>query len=599
MNRRTTRSLTAAGFLIGIGALFLYRNLGGEMHILTLLWYLLIFLLVFFGLRRVYLYVRTLGETDPEKRVTRPSLAFAILWLAAGVLLLLGTMDVVADPLSLFGQWWPALLILMGVAKLADALIVPGQGRLRGVEVVGVIFLILIGITVDQLAQLQVGNLPVFIQAKKLFQDSYHFTRDETLALSDVTALSFSHQNGRVEVNAGDTEELQVTLYEEIFADSEEDARQVEKQIQLRSEIEAGVMTVRVTNPAEEIQAAAVRIRLVMPRTIPLKIKNYHGDVTCNGLTNPLEVTTTTGDITVKSHVGPITASGSNGDLHLRDVEGDADISGRNAEITVRNMQGTLKVDQRRGVSIVEELKGPGRFKISHGGLRATGVEGNLEVEAPQSSVRLRDVTGNATVNSTYETIQVIRLNGELNLTARSSIIELEDVAGKVGGTAEKGRMSAENLRQGIQMTLNRCRCTLQDVTGPVDVSNSGKDILFRNVRGAVTAKNDRGAITFRGVNPAELTRLGASTEGGDIALYLNEFPENRKLFLRVESGFFSSEFPPEKLAQDSVEDGMIWRNFSGGEDAAEWNFKVKHGKILLKKISGKTREKEADRDEV
>ncbi|MBN2433173.1 MAG: hypothetical protein JXQ27_17015 [Acidobacteria bacterium] len=598
MTRRMTRSLTAAGLLIGIGALFLYRNLGGEMHVLTVIWYILILLLIFMGLQRIYRYVRTLGETDPETRVTRPSLAFALLWLAIGVLLLLSTLDIIQDPLTIFGQWWPALLILMGVAKLADALILPGQGRLRGVEVVGVIFLILMGITVDQLAQLQIGNIPVFIQAKRMFQDSYNFTRDESVDLTSVTALVFSHQNGRIQVNPAEGEVLQVTLQEEIFADSEADARRVEKQIQLNSRLEAGVMNISLTHPADETQAVAVRIRLAIPADIPVQIKNFHGDVSCDGLANPLEVSTTTGDITVKSHAGMVGATNSNGNIHLRDVQGDCEISGRNAEIIVRNLQGTLKIDQRRGSAIVEELKGNSLYKISHGELRATGVEGQMEIDAPQTPVRLRDVVGNATVSSTYETIEVIRLNGDLAVTARSSGIDLEDIAGMVSGTAERGRLTAENLRQGIRMNLTRCRCNLQDITGPIEITNSGKDVIFRNIRGAVVAKNDRGSLTFRGITVPDLTRLHAVTEGGDVAIYLNEFPENRKLFLAVESGFFSSEFPMDELTQDTLEGGMIWRNFAGGHDAADWSVQVKHGKILLKKISEKSTEKGSERND-
>ena len=67
-------------------------------------------------------------------------------------MLLLWTLGAIPRLFHFFGNWWPLLLILLGLGKLVDAMVWGRPPKVRGGEIVFILFLILIGFTLAQFA---------------------------------------------------------------------------------------------------------------------------------------------------------------------------------------------------------------------------------------------------------------------------------------------------------------------------------------------------------------------------------------------------------------------------------------------------------------
>jgi len=447
-----------------------------------------------------------------------------------------------------------------------------------------VIFLILIGLTVQQLSELQFGNFPVFIHAKKLFQDSYHFTKEENILLEDAQAFHFSHQNGRIELIQSENEEILVRLDKEIFARSEEKARDIEKAVTIVSSVAEGTLKLKLSEYQDKTDSVAVRVRLAVPRGVMLKVTNYNDDISCQGLVNPVNLSTTNGDITIRTHEGALDLSGTNIDMSLSDVTGDAKINGKDLDVTVRKLVGSLNLENRRGRVTLEEISGNPNYAINHGSLSGNNIHGNLEINGPHTTIRLKTVFGTVMVDNSYEVLSVKEMEGDLTLTAKSSKIDLQDIAGAVSGKAVKGKFKARNIKKSVTLELERCSCNLDMILGPVKISNTGKDIYLEDVEGAIDVSNENGSIIFKNVPEDPAVKVKAITERGDIYINLVKFPQQRKIFLSAVKGFFTSEFPKGALKQETIDNGLAWRNFSGALEQADLVCRVTHGKISLKK---------------
>src|SRR5207249_825399 len=91
-------------------------------------------------------------------RKRRPSLMGGLLWTGLGLVFLLRNFGIGPDFWVIAGRYWPMLLILLGLSKVADYYREKEGISLRGGEIVGVIFLLLIGSVVTRFSNSRVFN---------------------------------------------------------------------------------------------------------------------------------------------------------------------------------------------------------------------------------------------------------------------------------------------------------------------------------------------------------------------------------------------------------------------------------------------------------
>lgn len=588
MTTKMSRSISAGVILIILGIFFLYENIWGHVSLWTLIWRYFPLFFIWIGLHKAYRYFRPCPAEGQEK--CEPSFSGALVWTGLGIMLLLVTTRAVPGAFHFFGSWWPVLLILLGIGKLVDALVPGHSPRVRGGEVVFIIFLVLIGFTTLKVAQFDMGNFPMFhlgeskYRIKDFLQNSYRFTTTQTIPLQAATGVVLTHENGNVEVVPSDTGEVRIQLDEKIYAGSEDAAKAVSQALKVEGQNTDGPLRIRLQPGRIESGSMEINIRLAVPAKVTVQVENNNGDVQTQNLNNALTLNVRGGDIRVKDHQGAMTLNNRYNHVLVEESAGETAITGLNSNIDINGLKGNLTVSDKNGEVSLSGLTGNTVATLNYTGLTAEDIQGDLTVQAPNSTIQVTDMKGKLQVENSAEKLRVTNLDGAVNFKTRLSRVELEEVTGLVTGQAEGGRVDVTGARNGLTLTLEKCRCSVQRVQGEVKLTNSLEETTLAEVQGAMDIRSQRGSITFRGLPDNPLTKVRAFTEEGDIYLVLRDVPTDRKIILTTTGGFLRAETPAAGLTEEKEGDARLWRNFKGNPEDAAVRCVVQRGDIRLKK---------------
>src|SRR5512136_2540780 len=92
-------------------------------------------------------------------KLRRPSLLGGLLWTGLGVLFLLHNFSIVPNLWRMAARYWPILLILLGLGKVIDYFRQKEGVSIRFGEVVGILFLVLIGSAVTKVSNTNFGRV--------------------------------------------------------------------------------------------------------------------------------------------------------------------------------------------------------------------------------------------------------------------------------------------------------------------------------------------------------------------------------------------------------------------------------------------------------
>src|SRR5437899_1632774 len=178
-------------------------------------------------------------------QLRRRSLAGPLVLIIIGVILLLGNLHLIAWPSlgHIFARYWPLLLILWGVIRLAEYYSDRSRGyATRTVGGAGVLFLILIimiglsASTADHLNwqgirdHVEVGDEDFF---GGMFGQNYSFTATVDQELPDSAkngTLRVLSDRGDVTVNAWDENRVKVDVSKKVRAQSQDEANKMDGQ---------------------------------------------------------------------------------------------------------------------------------------------------------------------------------------------------------------------------------------------------------------------------------------------------------------------------------------------------------------------------------
>ena len=108
-------------------------------------------LILLVGLSKLYRHFFW-EEAELLKRPGRSSLLGGIFWTSLGVISLLDLLGYLHG-LAFFGRYWPLILILFGLGKIVDFYRLQGRLRFRPGEIVGLIFIIFLGLASAKAAE--------------------------------------------------------------------------------------------------------------------------------------------------------------------------------------------------------------------------------------------------------------------------------------------------------------------------------------------------------------------------------------------------------------------------------------------------------------
>jgi len=509
-------------------------------------------------------------------RKYRPSLLGGLLWTGLGVIFLLRNFGIGPDFWSVAARYWPILLILLGLGKVIDYYRQKEGVSVRFGEILGILFLVLIGTLITKITQSNVGRvfreLPISIGGTPVrpgewFGTSYSYSEEKSYPLTTPTPVRIENSYGSVTVMPGSDQEVKVRIRKMVYQNDESRAKQIAAEIQVEAgpEGQAEAASFLVKTNRDALASKDYRfntdLEVLVPPKTQVKVENSFGEVRAANLEGRLELSTT------------------HNELEIRDCSGEFIASNRYGDSRFVNLTGNLTVDARGRIS-AETIKGNVALTNEFHAVEVRDVDGTLTVSNTESSVSVEKITKPVVINARGTQVTVSDLDSSLKLTTSHRRVQVSDVEADVDAEISYLAATLKNIRGKTTIRSNSDRLTFEDVgalnvkaqgtavtasnvNGPVDIETTMRDVDLSDFNATCKVVNQFGDITL---SPKTLGKGEINVKGrnGAIELYL---PEGAAFEI-----------------QANVRNGRIVSDYAGlvpaeaGSDAGTLKGKVKSG---------------------
>lgn len=381
-----------------------------------------------------------------------PSVVGPLILVGVGVIALLMVTGHV-DPgafFSWFGRWWPIVLILAGLALLAEwALDMHRKTPVRrsGSFVGILIFVAFLGVCAAGWSHMRSwshnwdGDNDFFN-----FWGLPEHDSDQQVLNTQVPAnasIQIQNPRGDISITAGDEPNVVVQAHEMAYADSDSAAAKI---------FEAEAAHVTVSGTAVLVQSygndhGRVNLTITVPKTAKVTVNAGKGDVTASGLGAGIDVSAAQGDTHLDAITGPVTMRFSSGrhDFSAHQIDGDVSADGSCNDVTLSEIKGKIAVNGE-----------------IFGEVHLENAEQAIHLHTPVTDVEIASLLGDMTMNS--DDLHVTDAKGPVHVVTHSKDIDLSEIYGDTYVENRNGTISiapagaynveARNDKGDVELTL-------------------------------------------------------------------------------------------------------------------------------------------------
>lgn len=399
----------------------------------------------------------------------RLSVFGGLLWILIGSLLLIN--NIIADirVWQLFRDYWPVLLILLGLTKLFDhfstrATGAPPARLVTGGEIFLLIMLFLIGGAIAARDEIVRSDPDFETRISFPWEEEYTFPPEEvTLAAATVRPVRIDLPRGSITVVGDNTTELRATINKRVRGGYEDQAKARANDAQLEI--------------VEQGDSYVVRPRSGSNRWVRFDVELR---------------------VPAKSAVSVRTGSGT---VRIQGVEGNltADVDG---SLEVRDAKGSLEAQVRDSSDVL-----------------VTGVAGDVRIDGSCDDIEIADVGGGATVRCGFSGRATLR---NIAKQAYFKSVKTEMTAGALPGrmVIGSGDLEIYDAPKDVTLTTNNYDILMDNVGGRLQVENRNGKIEVRVPRAPsdeISLSNQRGSIELTLPANSAFEISADCARGGDI----------------------------------------------------------------------------------
>jgi len=349
-----------------------------------------------------------------------------------------------------YGQWWPLLLIVAGLAMLGEwALDLRRTTPVRrGGNYVGLlIFLAIIGV----FAAWAHHN---WDWMRNGFGDNDGFWNtlgrpqhdlDQTVLNAQIPAngvVNVDNPRGDVSITSADGQNVQVQAHEIAYADSDEEAKKIFESEAAHVTVSGGTVLVKSAGHT----SGRVNLTVMVPKSAQVTVEAGHGDVTAAGLGDGANLTAGHGDIHLNTITGTVQVhfSTDKGDFSAHQVTGDIIADGRCSDVTLSEVKGKITVNgDIFGEVHMENLSGPVHLHTSVTDVQFGALPGDMTMD--QEDLRITEAKGNVRVATHAKNVDLGQIYGDTYVEDRDGDISIAP-AGPYGvqATSSSGQGNVE-----------------------------------------------------------------------------------------------------------------------------------------------------------
>lgn len=372
----------------------------------------------------------------------RPSIVGPLLILAIGIIALLveiGQLNGYAI-WSWYVQWWPLLLIGLGVVLLGEYFWDRGNPYVRRRTGGGIVFLIAL------LLFLGWGAHGAQHWGRHLGANGNDFwfmfgqEHDNDVQMNQAAAangaVNIQVPRGDVTITPSNDGQIHLQAHEVVHTSSDRDAQNTFKAI--HPQMTAAGSGITITVPQH--RGSSVDLTLAVPETSAITVNAGHGDVSMEGLKGNAYVTNANGDVKFDGISGDVHAQMSDGDFSAHAITGQVLVNGHVGDATLSEVTGQAVLDgEFFGATHLEQMGGGFHFHSSRSSIDVPKLDGDLtldsdDLEANQTSGPVRIVTRSKNIELTQASgdIHIENSDGDVNVTTAAPLGNVE-VANQTG----------------------------------------------------------------------------------------------------------------------------------------------------------------------
>ena len=273
---------------------------------------------------------------------------WGFIFIFVGALLLARNLGYPIPFWSGVARYWPILIIVWGLLKLADYYRMKRAGQaaplFSGGEVALLIIVILIGSAITTAANIspafgdtfQIGDLDLWDITGNNFEYSEHH---ETAVPAEAT-IEIINMFGNVDVRPSDTDHVILDVKKTVRASSKEEADRLSSEFTFTISNDGSMVRIASSQepnrPGRRLigrQRFNSSLTVQVPKRSPLRLDNRNGAVSIQDLAGSQTVMNRYGEVEVRGVEGDLEVTNSFGEIRVRDVTGAITVKGRFGDV--------------------------------------------------------------------------------------------------------------------------------------------------------------------------------------------------------------------------------------------------------------------------
>jgi DUF4097 and DUF4098 domain-containing protein YvlB len=354
------------------------------------------------------------------------SITGPLILVLIGLLFLMNNLGGYPGFWSMFADYWPAILIIVGVVGLAEVLFHTSRGTnppprpVGGAGMwIGIAFLIAIFTSAQRGMNVRWFDGPNFTFMGH--ERDYDVNATENGA--GIARVLLESPRGDVTLHGEEAQEIHVTGHKMIHAYNNSDADRANQEAGVHMQRDGDLLTIRVDPTRSNSSSLSADLNIAVPKGVSFEMRGRNGDVSVENVT------------------GSVNLSTGRGDVHLNNI-------GNNVRIESTRIN-TLKV---------------------------SGINGNVEVNGRGGEVQIQDVQGETTLNGEYSgTLEFRALQKQFHFKSQRSDFTIASIPGRV--VLDLGDLRMDNVTGPVRFTTGSRDVHATDVTNSIELNVDRGDI--------------------------------------------------------------------------------------------------------------------------
>ena len=374
---------------------------------------------------------------------------------------------------SRIGDYWPFLLIGVGVVGLVEVLIRAGQGvtaprPFRGPWIFWIIVVCVFFAVANRNRDFRFARFNT--DGVSFFGSDYDYDVNVSEPAQGITRVVLDNLRGDLSLKGDDSAEVKVTGHETVRAFNHNDADRAQAHTSVHIERQGDQLFIRTDqSPGAGISRVTTDLDISVPKGVSVESRVRSGELTIDSIDGAVEVTTGRGDIRL-NHIGQNVRidSSRSGDIHATDLRGNFDLGdGHGGDLQLDNVAGLVTIrGEYSGTLDFRALAKPFQFNSARTEFHAEAVPGSITLDL--GDLKMSNVTGPVRFQTGTRDIEATDITESLDLVVNR---------GDLAITATRSPLPRIDARtRNGDITLNvpdKAAFHLNGSTGQGDVDNS------------------------------------------------------------------------------------------------------------------------------